>query len=418
MLKYALCVGLFVLALCANAAPPVAANRVIPDITIHMAIGSPYMTVNGERRYIDNEGSVPFIENDRTLVPFRAIFEALSIEVGWNDVTKEITGTRGSTVIRLTVGSTNVLRNGWMMQMDVAPMIVNDRTMVPVRFIAESVGAKVDWDDVNQSITIRYTPLHVNFDNIHINIGDEKSRVYEQKGAADRVDPGHGDFYWYVYNRDYGRFLMVGFRNGAVAALYTNARWFTTGYADYGDTAGDTEYGGWLAPHHPVVRVYRDSYRHDMAYAVLIVAADINLRRWYDEDFYRAQELQTFDVTNAFRHINGLQTLVWDDLAALTARQHSADMANYNYFSHYSRDGSPPWDRFSRNSGRYRALAENLGGQSFFPLSVTFFDNWINSQTGHREPILSRDYTRLGVGMAFNRNSRYVYYIGQIFYRP
>ena len=211
--------------------------------------------------------------------------------------------------------------------------------------------------------------------------------------------------------------MMVGERDGMVVALYTNSRGFVTGYAEYGQTASGTEYGGLVAPFHPVVRLYRDSFLDDMVYAALIVSPCVRVRWTYNEDFFRATELQTFDVTNSLRVSRGLHPLLWDDLAAYTARRHSQYMATYDHFNHYTRDGTPPWARFAAQGGQYRALAENLAGRSILPLSMTFLDNWLNSQTGHREPIHSLEYSHLGVGMAYNRDSRYVHYIGQIFFR-
>lgn len=98
----------------------------------------------------------PIIRNDRTMVPFRAVFEALGLTVGWDDSTKTITGsTVDGITISLKLGSKVADVNGTVQELDTAPLIVNGRTLVPVRFIAESLGAVVDWDKVTKTIIIK-----------------------------------------------------------------------------------------------------------------------------------------------------------------------------------------------------------------------------------------------------------------------
>jgi len=96
----------------------------------------------------------PQLIDGRTLVPLRAIFEALGAEVDWNPATRTVTGTRGDTVVVLTIGSTTPTVNGQVVPIDVPAQIVDDRTLVPVRFVAESFGVEVDWDGNTRTVTI------------------------------------------------------------------------------------------------------------------------------------------------------------------------------------------------------------------------------------------------------------------------
>jgi uncharacterized protein YkwD len=401
----------------ANILPAAASTAThVPDVRIEMYIGSRYMAVNGRLRLIDDEGSVPYIQDGRTMVPVRAVFEALSLNIRWEENAQTIIGTRGETEVRLTMGRTTAFRNGLPIILDVAPRMIGGRVFVPLRFVAESAGARVTWNEATQSVLITSTPLFIRLGDAHININDTLDTVRSQLGFPDRMDPSNGDFVWHVYNSNLNRFIMVGIRNNRVVALYTNSRGFMSGYGDYGQLSGGSGYGGWARVLHPVVTLYRDSFRNGMVYAVLIVTATANIRMTYDDNYCRATEMQVLDVTNAFRANFGLPPLVWCPLAAGTAREHSVDMANHNYFAHEGRDGLQSWDRFAANGGTYRALGENLAGSTHHPTAMNFFDQWINSQTGHRTPILSVDYERLGVGMAINADARYVHYIGQIFY--
>ena len=96
----------------------------------------------------------PVIINDRVMVPLRGIFEALGATVSWDDQTQTVTAIKSGTTIQLTIGSAVAYKNGNPIQLDVPPQIVNDRTMVPVRFVSEALGCKVDWIDSPQTVNI------------------------------------------------------------------------------------------------------------------------------------------------------------------------------------------------------------------------------------------------------------------------
>ncbi|WP_422879851.1 copper amine oxidase N-terminal domain-containing protein [Neomoorella humiferrea] len=93
------------------------------------------------------------VEQGRTLVPLRAIFEALGADVNWDAATQTVTGTKGATIVKLTIGSTIAYVSGQAVPLDVPGKILNGRTLVPLRFISESLGAEVVYD--NSRITIR-----------------------------------------------------------------------------------------------------------------------------------------------------------------------------------------------------------------------------------------------------------------------
>ena len=98
----------------------------------------------------------PMIVNGHTMVPMRAIFEALGATVQWNATDQSITATEGNTTIQLQIGSTVALNNGTQVTLDAAPTIVNGSTLVPVRFVSEAFGAQVIWDAANQQVNISY----------------------------------------------------------------------------------------------------------------------------------------------------------------------------------------------------------------------------------------------------------------------
>jgi len=97
---------------------------------------------------------LPQVTDGRTLVPLRAIFEALGAEVSWNAETQTVTGTKGGTTVVLPIGSTSPTVNGQVVNIDVPGTVVNGRTLVPLRFVAESFGVHVNWDAEARQVTI------------------------------------------------------------------------------------------------------------------------------------------------------------------------------------------------------------------------------------------------------------------------
>ncbi len=111
--------------------------------------------VNGISIDYEKYGNVlPIIENGRTLAPVRAVTEALGAEVDWNDETQEVAVIKDGIVIKMKIGSNIAYVNGEEKILDAAPEIRDDRTVVPMRFIAESFNLNVTWDENSLSIII------------------------------------------------------------------------------------------------------------------------------------------------------------------------------------------------------------------------------------------------------------------------
>lgn len=107
--------------------------------------------LNGEQLYFDQP---PIIKEDRTLVPLRAIFEALGANVDWNQDTQTVTANKDEINISMTIGSNTMQKNNSSITLDVSAQIVNDRTLVPARAIAEAFGCNVEWNGDEQTVTI------------------------------------------------------------------------------------------------------------------------------------------------------------------------------------------------------------------------------------------------------------------------
>lgn len=124
------------------------------EAIIQLQINNTVMTVNNEELHIDEIGTTPLIVDGRTLVPIRAIIEAVGGEVSWKQESKETTLSYNGDVIRLVVDSNTAYLNDDEVTIDVAPTIINNRTMLPIRFIAESFSFNVEWDANTQTVTI------------------------------------------------------------------------------------------------------------------------------------------------------------------------------------------------------------------------------------------------------------------------
>ena len=96
----------------------------------------------------------PTIVDGRTLVPMRAIFEALGAEVDWDGETRTATGTLGEHTVSIQVGAKTALVDGQTRTLDVPAQIIQNRTMVPARFISEALGCTVAWDGATQTAAV------------------------------------------------------------------------------------------------------------------------------------------------------------------------------------------------------------------------------------------------------------------------
>ena len=98
----------------------------------------------------------PRIVDGRTMAPLRFVGEVLGAEVIWDGETQQVAYTAGERRITLTVGQATATIGGYDVVMDIPPMIINDRTMVPVRFVSQWLGAIVRWDEALRRVEISY----------------------------------------------------------------------------------------------------------------------------------------------------------------------------------------------------------------------------------------------------------------------
>ncbi|HCC08368.1 MAG TPA: hypothetical protein DEP72_09460 [Clostridiales bacterium] len=113
----------------------------------------PYQNVYAKEKEIKFD-TPPVIKEGRTLIPVRAIATAYGFEVSYNEETKEVTLIKDGNEIKLCINSREAYANGTKIELDVPAETYNDRTVIPLRFVAENMGLNVDWDEETQTIDI------------------------------------------------------------------------------------------------------------------------------------------------------------------------------------------------------------------------------------------------------------------------
>lgn len=178
--------------------------------------------IDGEIQSFDQP---PVLQEGRTLVPLRGIFEQLGAEVTWIQEERRIEATTGERDVRLTVGSRAAQVNGATVALDVPAEVRNGRTLVPLRFIGEALGAEVHWDGDRRRVSIYAETSPEDRVVTEGDVGSSK-RIAEDDTEADLLDRGvthvrHGDSVIFIGYRQVSRDnqdpVMVRFDQGEQA---------------------------------------------------------------------------------------------------------------------------------------------------------------------------------------------------------
>lgn len=179
--------------------------------------------------YLDNKllsFEVPaIIENGRTLVPLRAIFEAMGAQVEWNDSTRTVVATKTGTRVILPLGSTTPTVNGETWKLEVPAKIKNNRTLAPLRFVGEAFGGKVSWNEAAKTINIT-SPEDKGQPTTAI-ITDERTNLRSGPGAANKTiaQVGTGEKLAIIGEKDGWYEVSRGGTTGWVAGWVIDVAW-------------------------------------------------------------------------------------------------------------------------------------------------------------------------------------------------
>ncbi len=134
------------------ARPVVIPEPLTPSV---FTIGSPAYLLNGSYQVMD---AAPYIKNSRTYLPIRYVAYAMGLtdaDIQWDEAAQMVTLTKGTTIVSLVIGNPVMFENGTPVTMDVAPEITNDRTCLPIAWVARAFGYTAVWDSMLQTVTIR-----------------------------------------------------------------------------------------------------------------------------------------------------------------------------------------------------------------------------------------------------------------------
>jgi len=163
----------------------------------------------------------PVLTEGRTLVPFRAIGEAMTAKVDWDGSARKVTLTLGDKTVQLFIGNKTAYVNGKATTLDVPAMIVEGRTMVPLRFIGESLGASVQWSgelrriDISTTSSVPSAQQPLGQVMVHItmeHLDDEGQVLPEMRQTAGRDD---NTYNYYIILMD-----QPGLASRAVGIVY------------------------------------------------------------------------------------------------------------------------------------------------------------------------------------------------------
>ena len=281
------------------------------------------------------------------------------------------------------------------------------------------------------------TPAEQTFSIHNVELGNAKADIEHNLGIAKRISLNEYGANWHAYHENYHDFFMVMYdENNIAAGLYTNQDLLaSTNGIKIGTSTKETVRSILGEPITKIqkgiviyqlqenndndlfllddtyVTIFYDKHENNTVTAIQIVSKSLEENK---KDFYTEAtptlkegfEYQMFDLTNAARVDHQLPILTWDDHVRETAREHSADMAEKNYFDHKNLEGQSPFDRMKEDDILFQLAGENL---AYGQLSSIFAHEGLMNSLGHRENILRGDYEYLGVGVAFNAKSQPYY---------
>ena len=291
-----------------------------------------------------------------------------------------------------------------------------------------------DLEVINQKILID----NISMDNFKdIKIGDSEDSIISKLGKPSRIDASEYNFKWYVYNKDYNKFAMVGIRDNIVVGIYSNKidnneidiklnsnrdtvrnKYTPLEYRKKGNTRyiinSDDQYDILNINKH-YVTIFYDVHENNKVcgYQIISKKSEGSLNGIYPNDSYdlrKSFEFQITDLANTERIKNNLNILKYSENATISSRKHSEDMMLKNYFDHINKENKSPFERMKSEGINYKNAGENIAaGQNS---AIYAHHAWMNS-LGHRKNILG-DYKYIGVGVIFG--GHYNIYYTQNFY--
>lgn len=129
---------------------------VVVNSFVITSFASTHISVTVDGNKVNFPDAKPFIDkNNRTLIPVRFVSEALGSTVKWNDELREVDITKNDIAIKVRINDRNLVINKKIQPMDTKAIIKEDRTFVPIRYVAEALGAEVKWNETTRTVIIK-----------------------------------------------------------------------------------------------------------------------------------------------------------------------------------------------------------------------------------------------------------------------
>jgi len=319
----------------------------------------------------------PQIIDGRTMVPMRAIFEALGAEIEWHQETQSIFAAADEIALMMTVGSERVHTGDGYFDMDVPPLIIDGRTLVPARFVAQAMGLHVGWVSTNSTVYIGNTTT--NFANSrHLEL------VNHNHPIADAIDPALLVSAWPTVSVRARDIMLHESTLAAVSAMFDAATqdeidhiFVSSGYRDFAMQAelyDNAEEDGFVMP--------PGHSEHHTGFAVDILIRDIAMHhipdfpqgRWMAANAWRFGLIQRYPAD--MEHITGINFEPWHyryvgQIHAWYMREN--DMVLEQYIEHIRQTGG-----FSTElNGRIYTVLHQIATEN--GLHIPFADNFVVS---------------------------------------
>jgi hypothetical protein len=263
-------------------------------------------------------------------------------------------------------------------------------------------------------------------------LGLPVASVIKKNGKPSRIEPSEYGFQWYVFSRNYKKYLLAGIASGIVVAAYSNSKSlsykgvkFNAARAAVRSALGkplayirtdklvyilnDADRRDYIDMGDRFAVVFYDMLKGGGVTAMLIVPKDaetaaLTARPALPAEVAAAYGRVSADLVNASRARFGLKKLAADAKLARFATSRCADMRDRNYFDHITPDRKSPFD-LARGAGiRFKSMGENIAYGNYN--AILAHESFMNSK-GHRDNILKKAYRKIGTGAAYG-GTRYV----------
>ncbi len=380
----------------------------------------------------------PRIVNKRVMVPLRALLTALNASIEWQAETRTAIAKTAEHQLAMTLDKNSAIVDNQAVTLDAPPLLINNRIFIPLRFVSESFGLNVKWDNATRSVKIASENKKSATEKPAM--GKSVDVLTQYYGQPQQILLSMYGFDWYVYHNNYHDFKMFGIKDARIVAIYNKTtETFGEFNLKYGDSKSDicklyqcpietirkgrtiynvAEKNSDLFENDTYyVRAFYDHFNDDKVTATLIIESTIeqNTEGFYGKDnpaVKLAYEEILFALCNADRRYYNLPLFEKHDKAQVVARNHSNDMIKRNFFEHINPDGIAPHERLENYHLAFSYSGENIACGEY---SALYAHHDLMNSAHHRENILG-PAKHLSVGVGFG-GEHHRYYT-EVFYTP